>query len=192
MGLVTIIWRNTGQDVMNESLIWQIIDTSVKVGLGAVIAGFFTWLLVSRRQQGQENPLTNRRMAILESTSADVGAVTHAFSKYAALVTESIHYGDRWPTTRREELTDINVELVNEFKKLANVQSQLLMLGEKNMERALRIYAAKIAIFRKEVYVCRKDITETEIHVLKQEINDVKEKFYDILSMKYDRLLAGG
>jgi hypothetical protein len=64
------------------------------------------------------------------------------------------------------------------------------MLGEKNLERSLRLYGAKIAVFRKQVYVCRKDISNEQITSLKMSINQVREQFYDMLSRKYDKLLA--
>ncbi len=83
----------------------------------------------------------------------------------------------------------MNQELVAAFKKMADAESRLLMLGEKLMEKTLRLYSAKIAYFRKQVYVGRQDIGEKEIAAIRQEIAQLREQFYDILSKKYDRLL---
>ena len=58
------------------------------------------------------------------------------------------------------------------------------------MEKALRLYAAKIALFRKQVYVGRQDISDQEIAELKAGILNLREQFYDILSRRYDRLIA--
>ena len=58
------------------------------------------------------------------------------------------------------------------------------------MERSLRLYCARIALFRKQVYVGRQDITQEQITALKQSILQIREQFYDMLSRKYDRLLA--
>jgi len=84
----------------------------------------------------------------------------------------------------------VNQELVDEFKKLADAESKLLMLGEKTMEKTLRLYAAKIALFRKQVYIGRQDISEQEIAELKATILTLREQFYDLLSRRYDRLLT--
>ena len=54
------------------------------------------------------------------------------------------------------------------------------MLGEKTMEKTLRLYAAKIALFRKQVYVGRQDISEQEIAELKATILSLREQFYDL------------
>lgn len=169
----------------------QLTDTSLKIGLGALIAALIAWFILWRSAQLQNNsPRENRRLQILEDVSAQVGTVTHIFAKYSSLVVESIQFGDRWPTARRQELEAVNTDLVNEFRKLADAEAKLLMLGEKNLERSLRLYGAKIAVYRKQVYVCRKDITHEQINTLKMGVNQVREQFYDMLSRKYDRLLA--
>lgn len=169
-----------------------LLETSFKVSLGALIAGLSIWLSMRQRsgqtehrQQGDD-----RRVAMLENISEDVGQVNHIFAKYSALVIESFRFAENWPQSRREELEQVNKDLVSEFNKLSNAETKLLMLGEKMMERSLRLYGARIAHFRKEVYVGRKDIKEDEIVSLKQVVGVQREKFYDILSKRYDRLLA--
>ena len=168
----------------------QLTDTSLKIGLGALIAALIAWFILWRSAHLQNAPRENRRLQILEEVSAQVGTVTHIFAKYSSLVVESIQFGDRWPTSRRQELEAVNTDLVNEFRKLADAEAKLLMLGEKNLERSLRLYGAKIAVYRKQVYVCRKDITHEQINTLKLGVTQVREQFYDMLSRKYDRLLA--
>lgn len=176
--------------LFDQALLWQLIDTSIKVGLGAAIVGAFAWFLVRRNQSPRTVSRLNRRMELFEDISRDVGNVNHIFSKYSSLVIESTRYGLSWPQARKDELDNINKDLVAEFKKLADAEAKLLMLGEKAMEKTLRLYGAKIAHFRKHVYVGRLDIGEEEISQLKRDIARLRESFYDMLSRKYDRLLA--
>lgn len=176
---------------MDNELFLQITDTSMKIGLGALIAAVTAWVVLRRSpQQAGTSAGDNRRIQILEEVSSQVGTVTHIFAKYSSLVVESIQFGDRWPQARRIELESVNTELVAEFKKMAEAEAKLLMLGEKNLERSLRLYGAKIAVYRKQVYVGRKDISLEQITALKNAITQVREQFYDMLSRKYDRLLA--
>ncbi|HSX50214.1 MAG TPA: energy transducer TonB, partial [Cellvibrio sp.] len=155
------------------------------------IAAITAWIVLRKsNQQPGNSARENRRLQILEDVSTQVGTVTHIFAKYSSLVVESIQFGERWPQARRVELDAVNTELVAEFKKLAEAEAKLLMLGEKNLERSLRLYGAKIAVYRKQVYVGRKDISLEQITALKNTIVQVREQFYDMLSRKYDRLLA--
>jgi len=175
---------------MDSQTFIQLTDTSLKIGLGALIAALIAWFILWRSANLNSAPRENRRLHILEDVSTQVGAVTHIFAKYSSLVVESIQFGERWPAARRQELDAVNTELVQEFRRLADAEAKLLMLGEKNLERSLRLYGAKIAVFRKQVYVCRKDISHEQITTLKMGVNQVREQFYDMLSRKYDRLLA--
>ena len=174
---------------MDTSIIIPLLENSLMVALGAVITGLCLWLSHRRLHLGQATP-SNRRLEILEAVSRDVGNVNHTFAKYSSLVIESTRFGGRWPQARKEELGRVNNELVQEFRKMAEAEAKLLMLGEKALEKNLRLYGAKIAQFRKQVYVGRQDISEKDIVKLKQEIMQLREQFYDILSRKYDRLLT--
>ena len=168
----------------------QLSETSLKMSAGALIAMFSGWFMMRRNANMQATSRENRRLQILEEVATQVGTVTHIFAKYSTLVLDSIKHAEQWPVSRKLELESINTELVAEFKKLADAEAKLLMLGEKNLERSLRLYGARIAIFRREVYQGRQDLTNEQISTLKQSILQVREQFYDMLSRKYDRLLA--
>jgi|GEM_PF-281788 len=178
---------------MNAEILWQLFDTSAKVGIGALITALFTMLILYRRQSSPRSPAhpDQRRLMILEGISGDVGHLSHVFAKYTALVVESIQYGKRWPDARKKELELVNHELVREFKKLSDAESKLLMLGEKTLGKTLRLYGSKIANFRRQVYVGRTDIKDETIIAMKKDINLLREQFYEFLSKKYDRLLTG-
>lgn len=177
---------------MSGTEIWPIIDTSVGVSLGIAATCLIFWLSRNwqNRQVTDKSNGKRRKVSLLEEISIDVGKVNHSFAKYSALVIESTRFGKRWPPARKQELERINSELVREFEKLANSEAKLLMLGEKTMEKTLRLYGAKIALFRKQVYIGRQDISEQEIAELKSSIMVLREQFYDLLSRRYDRLLA--
>jgi hypothetical protein len=174
---------------MDTSIIWQLIDTSIKIGIGVLITSMFAMLIFYRRQPRPVRA-EQRRLEILESIASDVGNVSHIFAKYSALAVESIRYGQRWPLARKQELDNVSQSLAEEFKKLSDAESKLLMLGEKTLEKNLRLYGSKIAHFRRQVYVGRTDIKEEDILGMKRDINLLREQFYDYLSKKYDRLLT--
>lgn len=177
---------------MNNPELWLIFDTAIKVALGGgmALAGFWLARLWRDKHQQPNQSARRRKISLLEEISSDVGHVNHSFAKYSALVIESTRFGKRWPPARKQELDRINSELVIEFKRLADSEAKLLMLGEKTMEKTLRLYGAKIALFRKQVYIGRQDISEQEIAELKTSILTLREQFYDLLSRRYDKLLV--
>ena len=169
-----------------------LLDTGVKALAGAGIVVIGAWALGKFKNKPSifHSSASQRKISLLEEVSANVGRVNHSFAKYSALVIESTKFGKRWPPARKAELDRVNAELVREFEKLADAEAKLLMLGEKTMEKTLRLYGAKIAHFRKQVYIGRQDISEQEIADMKTSIMQLRERFYDILSHRYDRLLA--
>jgi hypothetical protein len=177
---------------VDSTITYQIIDTALKVAIGGIVALASAWWW-SRRQMviGPRSLREQKRLDVFEDISAFVGEVTHMFSKYASLAAESVEFGERWPAERKQELTRITEELVESFGKMSAAEAKLLILGEKNLERSLKIYAGQIVAFRRQVYNGRKDITTDQINALKQGVLQARESFYDMLSRKYDQTLAG-
>ncbi|WP_096087350.1 energy transducer TonB [Agaribacterium haliotis] len=178
---------------MNSVDYGQLFGSGLLLAMGAGLSFFSLWAAQwwrARQDPAHQASGLRRRINLLEQISSDVGAVNHSFAKYSALVIESTRFGKRWPPARKQELERINSELVQEFHKLAEAEAKLLMLGEKTMEKTLRLYGAKIALFRKQVYIGRQDISEQEIAELKTSILTLREQFYDLLSRRYDKLLT--
>lgn len=173
---------------MDMPTLWSLVDTLAKFAAGAVLLALGLWLAQKRRPEPKSpDGLTARRkLKVYEQVSQQMGNVSHAFAKYSALAIESIRFGTRWPQARRMELEQINEELVREFRRMADAEANLLLIGEKGLEKNLRLFGAQIAVFRKQVYVGRSDISSQEIANLKQDVYKLREQFYDILSKKYD------
>lgn len=177
---------------MDTDILLQIIDTSFKVAIGAAIAVFSGWMMLKRNTViGPRNLREQKRLDIFEDISAFIGNVSHIFSQYAALTGESVEFGASWPAERKKTLEKINTDLLIAFQKISAAEAQLLMLGEKNLERSLKIYTAQIVSYHRQVYVGRKDIRKEQIIALKQRVLQAREQFYDMLSRKYDQVLVG-
>lgn len=173
---------------MDQAILWALLDTLAKIAMGASLLGFGLWV-ARKKQQPTDSPdalAAKRRLKVYEEVSRQMGNVSHSFAKYSALVIESVRFGPRWPQARRAELESINSELVQEFRRMADAEANLLLIGEKSLEKNLRLYGAQIAVFRKQVYVGRRDISNQEIADIKQDIYKLREQFYDVLSKKYD------
>ncbi|MCP8898766.1 energy transducer TonB [Gilvimarinus xylanilyticus] len=176
---------------METTFAYSLLDTCIKIALGAAIALFSVWWW-QRRQTiaGPRSLREQKHLATFEAISDFVGQVTHCFSKYASLAAESVEFGERWPAARKAELEQVSNELVESFQKMADAEAKLLMLGEKNLERSLKIYAGQIVAFRRQVYAGRKDITSEQVVALRQGVLQARESFYDMLSRKYDKVLS--
>lgn len=168
----------------------EMVDAGVKIAAGMLISGLF-FLAYLRKQQGLDGRVdaqTQRRRELFEEVAANVGKVHYVYQKYLALATEFTRYGQHWPKSRRDELARVGDELANVFHALTEAESTLLLLGEKRLERSLRIYGAKIVNLRRQIYAEKQQLNGDEIHMLddvKKEIAQLKESFFDALSVRY-------
>ncbi|MDO6746073.1 energy transducer TonB [Gilvimarinus sp. 1_MG-2023] len=177
---------------MDTSITFAIIDSTFKIAAGAGIAFASAWWWQRHNNVlGPRSLREQKRLDAFEEISGFVGEVTHIFSKYASLAAESVEYGKHWPAGRKIELEKVNEDLVATFQKMAAAEAKLLMLGEKTLEKSLKIYAGQIVAYRRQVYAGRKDITPEQATALRQGVLQARESFYDILSRKYDKVLSG-
>ena len=124
---------------MPADFLWPLLQSTLQITLGGAIALVAAWCIQRFKHKPNTNASGERRLIILEEISREVGYVNHCFARYSALVIESTRFGKTWPVARKEELVRVNKELVDEFKKLADAEAKLLMLGEKTMEKTLRL-----------------------------------------------------
>ena len=74
---------------MSEGVI-ALIDTALKIGLGALMAGFVTVRVTKlKHQQAVVESAVRRRLEVIESVTAGIAEFTHAIVRYCA-VSESI------------------------------------------------------------------------------------------------------
>lgn len=166
--------------------VWDIIDTAAKVATGGAISALTTYWILRRHAGTEPSPLATRRLDILESVAEQVGRVNHVFLKYATLLGELLPSPERMTQAKREELETVSAEMVTAFEGMSTSEAKLLLLGERNLEMALKVYSGRIAQFRRQFVVGRPDIGEADFSAAKRDVAAAREQFYDLLSQRYD------
>ncbi len=152
-------------------------------GLAALIA-----VRSAGRRKAPLDASEQTRRALLESVAQNVSEVHHVYQQFLALALEFSRQGANWPAYRKEELRRTADELVTVFKNLTEAEATLLLLGEKKLERALRVYGAKIVHLRRQVYADKAAFSGDDIQGLDQlrgDIAELRETFYDALSHRF-------
>ncbi len=169
----------------------EMIDTSVKVATGILASALFFYWFLKRNQANldpRERDEMEKRRQMLQQVAEQVGRVHLTYQQYLSLVVEYSRMGSHWPEHRRMELRKLTDELVAVFKELNTAQSTLLLLGEKKLEKALRVYGARIVSLRRVVSHEKNGFSGDDLSILeenKREIQTLKEAFFDTLSDRF-------
>ncbi len=166
----------------------DLLETVIKILIGALIGGVSLYVVLRDRLRQQDKAKVQRRMVMLEQVSQHIGKVSHVFGKYASLVTEIGVKKERMAAKQEQELTDLSNELVEVYEEVSVAEAKLLMLGEKRLEKAMKLYTTKMAQFRKQFYPGRYSNAE-DLTAAKRDIGKMRDQFYDVLSERYDHTL---
>lgn len=166
-----------------------ILDTSIKITLGAMIAGLSGyWLSGMRTKQNRAQQRLDHQRDLLEGIAQQAEQVHHVFMKYFELMNEYMNATKNrydWPQSRRSELYLVLDELVHSFNELTAAESKLLLLNEKPLYKSLRKFRSKVIFFRRHFYIDKKDLSEQEAQDIKREVSKLREQFFDALSHRY-------
>jgi tRNA U34 5-carboxymethylaminomethyl modifying GTPase MnmE/TrmE len=166
----------------------DILETIIKILIGVAIGGSAVFFAMRDKLQQQERSRAHRRLAVLEEVSQHLGKVSHVFGKYASLVTEIGPQKERMSVKQQQELDALSNELVEVYEEVSIAEAKLLMLAEKRLEKAMKIYSSKMAQFRKQFYPGRYTVME-DLSAAKKDIAKMREQFYDVLSDRYDHIM---
>ncbi|QIZ83490.1 energy transducer TonB [Bermanella marisrubri] len=170
----------------------ELLDSSIKITLGAIIAGLTAyWMSGSRVKQHLNQQKIQHQRDLIEGIAQQSEQVHHVFMKYFELIIEYMNAtrnGYDWPQSRRSELYLVLDEMVHSFNELTAAESKLLLLNEKMLYKTLRKFRNKVVFFRRHFYIDKKDLSEQEAQDIKREISKLREQFFAELSACYAKV----
>jgi hypothetical protein len=121
----------------------EIIDTAVKVGLGALVSGAATYFIAKLNHIREiEKATGNRRREMVEGIAQQIQSFTTHALRYWALTCERVEYkriNEKMPADRLS-LWDAAYVADGAFPELANAEGQLLLMGEIECANLVRAY----------------------------------------------------
>lgn len=166
----------------------EYLSTLIELIIGTAFGGLAVFFVLRERIKHYEKNIKLRRSTILEEVAAHIGKVSHVFSKYTSLLNEVGPTPDRMSPKQEKELEELSSQLVEVYEEVSIAEAKLLLLGEKTLQKALKLYTGKMAVYRKQFYPGRYTDQEDATKA-KKELSNLRTQFYDILSQSYDQAL---
>jgi hypothetical protein len=169
----------------------EIIDTAVKIGLGALISGVTAYLIARlNHNREMEKARAIRRRELLETIAEQVETFTHVVLKYWALTEERAVYerDDRpMPEDRQSEWKEAYSAIPGIFKEMTSAEAKLLLLGEKEAQRLLRDYGDYVGEFKATTFAAGRKLSKSVMQDHRANILNKRAALFQSLSAIYKR-----
>ncbi|MGL6312407.1 hypothetical protein [Vibrio sp. WXL103] len=174
----------------------NVVDTAVKIGLGAVISGVFTYLgLKLSHRSDKEKFMLEHKTKLLEKIAEDIDTYFTALDSYIAKFAGITKYRDRkgessdtLTRTQKESLAERDDLLVEGWAYQKSAIAKLRMLKASKASKAL----GKVTTLQKKLrdrYVFDKEIpTYEEVVEIRSKIYEQKREVHDLLADFYASL----
>ncbi|MDF4946875.1 hypothetical protein P3568_23710, partial [Vibrio parahaemolyticus] len=169
----------------------EILDTTVKIGLGALISGVTTWKITQlQHRNDDEKQRRTRKMESLESVAEQVEVFSHDAMVYWARIvdfTRRKNSGSKLGDEFLKELSEARASLYRSYKNLNSAESKLLLLGLSESQRSLRAFGEAVSSFYAEVYIGDHGKPLEEVKLWREDILENRRIFFEDLNLAYEK-----
>ena len=169
----------------------DVLDSAVKIGLGAAISGLATYATMSAKtKQDILLDTLRKRREILEGVAEQTEYFTNAILRYWAAMVELARNRELKQKSTNLVLDKIEIaatDIVDGAKYLSGAEAKLLLLGYEESQNLLRDYGEFCIAFRRSIWPEKEELYSGEIEQKKSEILDKRKLFFDSLRDAYEK-----
>jgi len=131
----------------------EVVDSAVKIGLGALIAGLSALFLAKAQHRNSLDKVrSEREFQLLREVAEKVERFTHAALKYWALAADWHRALRKDPEAAKSKaLRAAQDELFERFNDVTAAEATLLLIGQEDAQAQLRTYGEYVVGYRKAV-----------------------------------------
>lgn len=173
---------------------YDLVDTTLKIGLGALIAGIFSFLTLKSNQKHElSKEKFKQKSQILMSTNNDFNIISNSIYNYLDFHISMLMHGydntKNLQTKDKEKYEEIEKEYIKANNKFPTIKSNLNLLGIEEIKTIIQKYDEKISRYRQ--YLVKNDyflIEKIAIEKILDELLFLEESYNKIISKYYENL----
>lgn len=170
--------------------ILDVIDTAVKVGLGAAISGIATYQVTRLNHSSDiSKELAKRKVEALTYSIEKLELYFAAFSRCYARLTGFLQAGTEpgnFPVEKLKLYKEVDQELVKARDARAVASSRLRLVGQSEAARLIAKISAVERKLRDKVIFDKKIPSLDELNEISKEINEIKKTIYELLAKAFE------
>ncbi len=167
----------------------EIVDTAVKIGLGAFLSGFSTYMVGKlNHNKSLEKEYLLKHRSILEQVTLDVEEMTHTLLKYWSFISEwARNNEDNIEITdgKNNQISALRSELYDQFKGMTNSEGSLLLIGCNEQQKVLRNYGSKVSEFYSYASRSNEQLESEKLDEWRMILLNERESLYIALNKAY-------
>ncbi|EJA7342773.1 TPA: hypothetical protein JG809_004845 [Vibrio parahaemolyticus] len=172
-----------------SATIYDIIDTAVKIGLGALISGVATYSVTRlNHDKDIEKAKQTRKRELLEDISSQTEEFSNSVLKYWAYMVEHVRYIERdkqAPEDLEPRIENAAKDLFEKFSHLSSAEGKLILLGANKAQELVRDYGEYVKEFRRKAWQGNQALTEQNLDDYRSEILAKRKALYHELRSAY-------
>ena len=169
----------------------SVVDSAVKIGLGALIGGgFAVWTIRLNQRHDHLKSQRERRATLLQEAQLEVSRFAGLVSSYWANVRNAVYIRDQGEVITqlmRGDLTAQEQKVFEAFAELSSARGKVLLLGEKSAVEAMAQLHETCAAFFKIAHIDNAKCTGAALDEAKENIVRQRTLFYDRMAEAYGR-----
>ena len=169
----------------------DIVDTAVKIGLGALISGAATYRITNLNHDREiAKSRISRQRELLEEIAGQTEQFSNAVLKYWAYMVEYVRKSDRKKTIPEE--LDQNIETASKavfdtFSFLSSAEGKLILLGADEAQVILRDYGEFVKTFRRTAWPGNTNLTEQKLDEYRTQLLEKRKHLYSEIRRAYEK-----
>lgn len=171
--------------------IYDVLDTTVKIGLSALISGVATYRITRLTHSNEmEKSRNNRKRELLEDISSQVEECSNATLKYWAYMIEYVRCVDRKLAISddlKAKIDGASKELFDKFSHLSSAEGKLILIGADAAQVLTREYGEYIKEFRRSAWQGNSSLTEENLDGHRETILSKRKALYSELRQLYEK-----
>ncbi len=169
----------------------SVVDSAVKIGLGALIGGgFAVWTIRLNQRHDHLKSQRERRATLLQEAQLEVSRFAGLVSSYWANVRNAVYIRDKGEAVTQLMRTELKAQeqrVFEAFAELSSTRGKVLLLGEKSAVEAMSQLHETCAAFFKIAHIDNAKCTGIALDEAKDKIVAHRTVFYDRMAEAYGR-----
>lgn len=168
----------------------DIIDTAVKIGLGALISGIATYSVTSLTHNNEiKKYKLSRKRELLEEIASQSEVFSNIVLTYWAYMMEHTRYIQQKKAVPEDLVSRIeksSKELFDGYSSLGSAEGKLILIGADKAQDLTRSYGEFVKSFRRFAWTGNNALTEKDLDDYRTQILQKRKDLYEELRAFYE------